>query len=146
MIDAELLAFFKFLGEPDEDVRLAKMAERLNSEEFAVPDSTGYSGDVVAELELADLLTATTGMESADASNVVNEIVRCRKARTTKTSTRRQRVEAIINKTLRCTSHVQQLEKLARAEDWSDELESRFQSLEDSVVTWVENAVQEARV
>jgi hypothetical protein len=142
-VDEELRAWFQKILEPDEDSRLAEMAEACNKE-FAVPDDAAYSGDIVQELELADLLAATTGMESADASNVANEIVRCRKASITRTSTRRQRVENIINKHLRRTPIVRRYEALAKREGWHDSVDAAFERLIDSTVRYVDQSVAEA--
>jgi hypothetical protein len=144
-MDFELRAFFDAMFAESEDDRLARMTEQLNQDEFALPDSTGEPYNAALDVSRAGLLESLLDVRSEDAAQISQLITATRAQKSNRQSTRRQQIQRIIDHNLRGTAPVRKLEKLAQREDWADELENHFQRIENSVLAYVENCVQEVR-
>jgi ribosome recycling factor len=145
-MDLELATYFEKLLVPEESERLAKMAESLNDELFSLPDATGYSGNIAAEIENAILIEQVMGVDREGASSIASAITRERRQDQAKvckslmkSAERRLAVERIVAP-LR-----QKFHQLAIQDAIQDDGYDSFGSLTESMHRYVETAVQEIR-
>lgn len=117
-MDLELKAFFEDMFSETEDDRLARL--NPDCEPFAFSDATGYAGDVVEEVNLAESLEALLGVDSIGASSIASEIVKARQADTTRVSKRRAELARIVERTRRLPA----LKSIYDHPSWNDLLES----------------------